>query len=88
MKLRYAPQARTDIAGIHAYIAKYNSRAAKAVISGIQTTALLLAEYPGLGRVTDIAEIRVLPVARYPYLVYHLVNDDEVIIVHIRHGAR
>jgi plasmid stabilization system protein ParE len=25
---------------------------------------------------------------RYPYIVYYRVQNDEVVIVHIRHGAR
>jgi plasmid stabilization system protein ParE len=88
VKLRFLPRARNDIAGIHEYIADHNPRAATAVVRSIRATGRLLARHPGLGRATDIPGIRVLPVRRYPYLVYHLVGDDEVLIVHVRHGAR
>ena len=88
MRLWYAPRARRDIADIHEYIAKHNPRAATAVLRGIRATARLLARHPGLGRDTDHADIRVLAVARYPYLVYHTVTGNELVIVHIRHGAR
>ena len=37
---------------------------------------------------TDIPDVRVLPVGRYPYLVYHAIELTEVVIVHVRHGAR
>jgi toxin ParE1/3/4 len=30
----------------------------------------------------------VFPTARYPYLVYHRVSGDELIIVHVRDGRR
>jgi plasmid stabilization system protein ParE len=30
----------------------------------------------------------VFPVARYPYLVYHRVHEDNVIIIHVRDGRR
>jgi toxin ParE1/3/4 len=88
MKLRYAPRARADIVHIHDYIAQHNARAATAVIRQIRATARLLARYPGLGRETDIAGVRVLPTARYPYLVYYSVSDPELIILHVRHGRR
>ena len=88
MKLRYAPRARADIAHIHDYIARHNARAATAVIRQIRSTARLLARYPGLGRETDIAGVRVLPTARYPYLVYFSVSERELMIVHVRDGRR
>ena len=88
MKLRFTPRARTDIADIHQYIAQHNATAATAVVRQIRSTSQLLARYPGLGRETDISGVRVLPTARYPYLVYHRVMGDELIIIHVRHGRR
>ena len=75
MKLRYSPRARADIADIHEYIAGHNKSAAAAVAQQIRSTSELLARYPGLGRETDISGVRVFPVARYPYLVYHLARE-------------
>ena len=54
----------------------------------IRVTSLLLARYPALGRETDIPDVRVFPTARYPYLVYHRVQRDELIVIHIRHGRQ
>jgi plasmid stabilization system protein ParE len=48
----------------------------------------LLAEHPGLGRETDISGVRVIPTARYPFLVYHHFRGNDLIIVHVRHGRR
>jgi hypothetical protein len=47
-------------------------------------TSGLLAQHPALGRETDIPGVR----ARYPYLVYHRVGADEVVIIHVRNGRR
>jgi toxin ParE1/3/4 len=47
-----------------------------------------LARYPGIGRVSDIPGIHVLPVGRYPYLVYHTIATGDLTIIHVRHGAR
>ena len=88
MRLRYAPRARTDIAEIYQHIANYSPRAATAVSAQIRATGRLLAEYPGLGRETDISGVRVFPTARYPYLVYYSVRGDDLVIVHVRHARR
>ena len=88
MRLRYAPRARADIAEIHQYISQHSPRAASAVVSQIRTTARLLAEHPALGRETDISGVRVIPTARYSFLVYHHIRGDDLIVVHVRHGRR
>jgi len=88
VKLRYAPRARVDISDIHEYIAQHNAAAATAVVRQIRSTSQLLARYSGLGRETDISGVRVFPTARYPYLVYHRLLGDELIVIHIRDGRR
>jgi len=88
MKLRYAPRARADITHIHDYITVHNARAATAVVRQIRATADLVARYPALGRKTDIAGVRVLSTARYPYLVYYRSDGENVTIVHVRDGRR
>ena len=88
MRLRFSPQAHADIVDIHEYIAQHSPRAATAVVAQIRMTSLLLARYPSLGRETDLPGVRVFPTARYPYLVYHRVIADEVVIIHVRDGRR
>jgi toxin ParE1/3/4 len=88
VKLHYSSRARSDIDHIHEYIAEHNKNAARAVVRQIRSTSELLARYPGLGRQTDIPGVRVFPVARYPYLVYHRVQETDVIIIHVRDGRR
>ena len=34
------------------------------------------------------SDVRVMPVVRYPYLIFYTVSGDELRILHIRHGAR
>jgi plasmid stabilization system protein ParE len=64
VKLRYAPRAYADIAGIYENISQHNATAATSVVRQIRRTSSLLARYPGLGRETDIPGVRVLPTAR------------------------
>jgi toxin ParE1/3/4 len=88
VKLRYTPRAHTDIAHIHDYIAQHNEGAAISVVRQIRLTSRLLARHPALGRETDIPGVRVFPTSRYPYLVYHRVRGEEVVIIHVRDGRR
>ena len=37
---------------------------------------------------TREAGVRRIPAGRYPYLVYYTVEAEEVVILHVRHGAR
>jgi toxin ParE1/3/4 len=50
--------------------------------------AALLEEFPFAGHATDEPGVRIMPLVRYPYLVFYAVNDDEAVILHVRHGAR
>jgi toxin ParE1/3/4 len=88
VRLRFSPQAYSDIGDIHEYIAQQSPRAATAVVAQIRITSQILARYPALGRETDIPGVRVFPTARYPYLVYHKVEQDELIVIHVRHERR
>ena len=58
------------------------------MVRSIRATGRLLSRHPRIGRVTDIANVRVLPLGRYPYLIYFAIGHEEVTILHVRHGAR
>ena len=88
MKIRYALRARNDIANIHQYIAERNPRAATAVVRKIRDTGRMLGRHPGLGRPTQLHEVRVIGTSRYPYLVYYRVSATDVTIIHVRDGRR
>ena len=88
MRVRYAPRARNDMVHIHQYVAAHNPKAAIAVVRRIRATANLLGRYPGLGRPTQIDDVRVIGAGRYPYLVYYRIHDDAVTIIHVRDARR
>jgi len=50
MKVRYTPQARSDLEEIHSYIAQDNPVAARHVVAAIRRDITLLIDNPGLGR--------------------------------------
>ena len=90
VKLRYAPRAIADIDQIHDYISRRSPRGATNVVARIRDTAGLLAMWPGVGQSTNMESILKQAVGRYPYVIFYTVNaeSDEVVIMHVRHGAR
>jgi toxin ParE1/3/4 len=91
MKARYSPRATADIIAIAIadYLTERNRAAAHAVEGAIRRAIDLLSEFPGNGRVlTQRSNVRVIPVVRYPYLIFYTANSNEVLFLHIRHGAR
>lgn len=53
-------------------------------------SAALLGEFPLIGHLTDETEVRVLPVVRYPFMIFYTIDATagEVVILHVRHTAR
>jgi toxin ParE1/3/4 len=90
MKLRYSETALRELDDIFAYIHARNRSAAAAVVDRIEGLASLIGEIPFIGHLTDEQGVRMMPVVRYPFLIFYTVNDavDEVVILHVRHAAR
>jgi addiction module RelE/StbE family toxin len=88
MKVRYSSRALQDLAEIVAYLDDRSPSAAEAVRRAIETSIMVLADFPLLAPETDIAGVREMTIARYPYKVYYAVEGEEVWIVHIRDGRR
>jgi plasmid stabilization system protein ParE len=66
------------------------SREATRVKFRILSAIKLLGRFPGLGTLTDDEGTRMLVATPYPYLVFYEIDvkAGEVIVLHIRHGAR
>ena len=88
MKVRYTETALVEIDEIFAYIAERNRNAATAVADRIKRTITNFAEFPLMAQAADEPGARMMPVGRYPFLVFYTVNNDELVILHVRHGAR
>lgn len=37
---------------------------------------------------TDEPGVRMAPLGRYPYLIFYAIERDDVVVLHVRHGAR
>ena len=88
LTVRFDPRALSDLREIRAYLIERSPAGADRVRSHLMETVERLADFPFLGRATDEAGVRVLSLTRYPYLVFYSVVSGEVVILHIRHGAR
>ena len=89
MKIVYSPRAIADLIEIADYLTVRSPPGARAVEQRIHATVSLLAQSPGAGRALEQRPaVRVIPLGRYPYLVFYKVSGDELTILHVRHGAR
>ena len=88
MRLRYTRRASRNLDRIFSYIAQDNPAAAARVVARIEQLAEALLYAPGSGIATDRPPIRRVPVVGSPYLIFYEVRGEELIIHHIRHGAR
>jgi toxin ParE1/3/4 len=88
MRVRYTPRARTDIVSILTYIERLSPKGARNVARALRKTIELIGQFPHSSRAAGESGTRVLPVGRYPYLVYWNVEATDAWIVHIRHTAR
>ena len=77
-----------DLDEIRAYLIELGPSGAERVRQHIAQTIERLGDFPFLGRATDEPGVRVLPLTRYPYLIFYTVLTDTVAVLHIRHGAR
>jgi addiction module RelE/StbE family toxin len=74
-----------DVAGVFAYIARENEKAAMRVVDGLMAAAGNLDAHPQIGRPGRVRGTRELVVGKY-IIVYRAKQD--VVIIRVIHGAR
>lgn len=89
MNLRYSPRAIGDLAEIADYLTVRSPQGALSVEDGIRKTIDVIAAFPRAGRaLAQRPHVRVMPLGRYPYLLFYTVREDAIVILHIRHARR
>ncbi len=88
MRLRFRPEAVTDLEEIHDFIAADNPSKAKEFIIFLRNKCQILADSPFAGRARPEIrhDLRSFPVKRY--VILYRVLDDCVEIVSVIHGSR
>jgi toxin ParE1/3/4 len=88
MKVRYTARARDDLSNILDYLDEHSRQGARNVKRAMDKAFSLIGRHPQIGRLSKVQETRVLPVGRYPYLIYWSIEAGEAWIIHIRHARR
>ena len=88
MRLRYTISAARDLERILDSIERDSPQGAMRVKQRLHSVIALLQQYPNAGRLTTKGRLRRVVAYPYPYLVYYLATDDEIVIHGVRHGAR
>jgi plasmid stabilization system protein ParE len=88
VNVRYSETALADLDAILAYLNERSPSGGRRVMQSIQRAIELIGEYPDRGRLAGEGNVRVVPVGRYPYLIYWDVDESGPYIAHIRHAAR
>jgi toxin ParE1/3/4 len=88
MRIRYSPQARSDLQEIFHYLNERSASGAENVMRAVYAGIQFLAENPHASQETDLDEIRVKVVRRYSYKIFYRLDQDTIDLIHIRHSAR
>jgi toxin ParE1/3/4 len=89
MKVRFTAAALQDLSEIADWLSAHYPAIAPAVERRIRAVVARIGRWPESSRRTaKHAEVRVVPVGRYPYKIFYRVTLDAVEILHIHHAAR
>lgn len=88
MRVRYTPRAFADREAIFEHLNQRDPGAARKVKAFINKKIGDLSYSPRRARIVPGLGVHALWLGRYPYIVYYRVQNDQVLIIHIRHGAR
>jgi toxin ParE1/3/4 len=88
VKVRFTPEALTEFRDVLEYIEGHSRQGAINVNARIQRVLSNLAGHPFAGTLTSLAGMRRMAVTPYPYLIFYMIEDQEIIVVGIRHSAR
>jgi toxin ParE1/3/4 len=88
MRVHYRQQALADLHEIFRYLSQRSPTGARNVLTAISVAIKDVAENPLSARQTSDPAVRVKVVRRYLYKIFYSVGEDEVEILHVRHGAR
>jgi toxin ParE1/3/4 len=88
MKLVWLPRAVADLQHARAYIAEHDPHSARAVAQKIRTLVARLKSHPGMGRPTEMDDIRKISVPGLPYLIPYRVKEQRIEILRVFHTAQ
>lgn len=88
MRIRWTPEAATDLQQIARHILRDNPSAARSVVRTLTEGIERLSKFPNLGRPGQVSNTRELVFASLPYIAIYRLKDEVVEILRIYHGAQ
>lgn len=89
MNVNFTPEARADLIAVRDWISQDDERAADRVLSRIRQAAVILGQFPMMGRVGLVEGTREFSVTGLPYvIVYQLVTATDLDVLTILHTRR
>lgn len=88
MRLLWSPEAVDDRAGIFDWFLTENPTSALSTDTAIARHTRRLRRFPHLGRQGRVEGTRELPLPRTPFIVVYRVQEEDIIVLRILHGAR
>ena len=88
MKARYTDTALRELESAVSYLLDRNPRSAAAFADLVDVAVARLLDHPFSAEETEMAGVRRVYIRRFRYSMFYAVEGEEVVILHIRHGAR
>ena len=88
MRIRWTPDAVTDLENIVSYVQRERPSAASAVARTIIDAIASLTRFPNRGRPGTVPGTRELVIPTLPYIVVYSSTDQAVQLLHIFHTAQ
>ena len=91
LKIRYMPKFSKNLNEISSYVGRSSIIAAERLLERIRNRIELLAEHPHIGRAAMepvLARRGIRIIGESKYITYYAVEDEEIVVYHIRHSAR
>ncbi len=89
MKVVYTDEALNDLAAIADWLSVHYPTIAPDVERRIRRVIAHIARWPASARrASGRADVRVVPLGRYPYKIFYRATREAIEIIHIHHAAR
>jgi len=89
MKGVYTEDALDDLEAIAEWLIVNYPAAAPTIEQRIRSVVAHIGRWPESARMSaGRANVRVIPVGRYPYKIFYRISDETIEILHIHHAAR
>jgi len=88
MKIKWVNSAIDNLSNLADYIAEDNPVKARKLISKIRAAISNLAQQPAMGRPGRVENTRELVIVGTPYIVIYRIQNKEIEILRVLHGAQ